>query len=148
MNTIQLVPNADPQGAVSLDSASSAVASYLGMTPTVRSDESATIPAGGVQQLALVFSIPAGVGDVTLQFGDESFDLTNGASQTADLTDGVQSMSATFAPSSSAAGSSVAAEPTPASFRGGNRFAGWLTGEAPAEAAANPTAEITDAGIW
>lgn len=151
MNAIQLVVNDDSSQSVSLDSASSAVASYLGMTPTVRSDESALIPAGGVQPLALVFSIPPGLGDVTLIFGDQRFDLSSGApEETASVAPIVQSLGTTFSywTSYPLTGSFVAAEPTPASLRTGIRFAGWLTGETSAEPALDPTAESGDVNVW
>ncbi|MGD9711767.1 MAG: hypothetical protein AB7V46_06855, partial [Thermomicrobiales bacterium] len=129
MDAIQLSSDGDPTERVPLDSASSAVASFLGMTPTVRSDSTAVVPAGGVQSLALVFSIPLDSGDLTLHFGDQPFDLT--ATSAADATMQIETMSFDLSTERRDSENDVLVAASSTSFRAAFdfRFAGWLAGE-------------------
>ncbi len=134
MSALQLAPTSDLSATVALDSASSAVASYLGMNPTVRADAAATIPAGGVQPLALVFSIPAGAGDLTLLFGDQPFDLSVNTASDSSMQIEATGFEFSSGRRASSDGVLVAASTTPLQTASGSRFAGWLASEATADA--------------
>lgn len=134
MRAVQLSTSADPTAPVGLDSASSAVASYLGMNPTVRADAAASIPAGGVQPLALVFSIPVDAGNLTLLFGDQEFDLTGNTASDSSMQIEATGFEFSSSRRASSDGVIVAASTAPLQTASGSRFAGWLASEATAEA--------------
>ncbi len=132
MTDIRLAPANDPTNEIPLDSASSAVASFLGMNPVVRADASAAISPGGVQPLALVFSVPVGLGDLVLLVGDGSYLLASEGIAATDTAAGFWGTSPlSFNQTFSLATGFVAESPAwPARSAFGNSLAGGLSGGA------------------
>jgi endonuclease YncB( thermonuclease family) len=77
MTAFRLAPVNDIAAEIAPDSASAAVAAYLGLEPRLRPGESTVLAPGGYQPLSLVFSVPAGLGDLALLAGDETIALAD-----------------------------------------------------------------------
>jgi endonuclease YncB( thermonuclease family) len=75
MASFRLAPASDLAAEIPLDATTGAVASYLDLSPMLRATESGVVAPGGYQPVALVFGVPAGLGDLVLLAGNQNIAL-------------------------------------------------------------------------
>ena len=84
MPDFRLISGDDLATEYPLDAATGSVASYLGMSPALGPNDTGEISTGSIDRFSLVFSVPTGLGDLTLRAGEQNVSLQLALTRTTD----------------------------------------------------------------